>query len=134
MRALVSLLLAVAIVAGIYYFYLRRVQPSGPGSVPTQAISITGVQNDLLVIAQAERIYFAQHGSYASLNELAATGALTVAPSGRDGYTYSVETTPGGFIVTARRTAQPPSSPGGAPSLHYPTITVNENMQIRRID
>ncbi len=126
MRSVVALVLALAIALGIYYVYLKRVQPAGPGSLPTQAISIAGVQNDLLAIAQAERAYFAQNGSYASLSELTSSGALTIPRSGREGFTYSVETTTGGFTVTARYT--------GPPGVHYPTIIVDQTLQIRQQD
>ena len=76
MRSVIALVLALAIAFGLYLLYLKRIQPAGKGSVATQAISITGVQNDMLAIAQAERAYFAQHGSYASLAELTSSGAL----------------------------------------------------------
>lgn len=124
MRSLVGLVLAAAVTVGAYYFFLRRAQPEGPGALPTQAISITGVQNDLLAIAQAERVYFAQNGSYASLAELTSSGALTMPRAGRDGYTYSVEATASGFTATARY----------AGPLKYPTFTIDETMQIRQTD
>lgn len=127
MRSLIALLLALAIAFGIYYFYLKRVQPAGPGNAPTQAISVTGVENDLLAIAQAERVYFTEHGAYGSLDELTASGALTLPRAGRQGYNYSVETTATGFTVTARHS-------GNAPAVRYPTIIVDETLQIRRVD
>ena len=130
MRSIVALILALAIAFGIYYFYLKRVQPAGPGSMHTQAISTTGVQNDLLAIAQAERAYFAQNGSYASLSELTSSGTLTMPRSGRDGYTYSVETTSGGFTVAARYTGQS----GGSSGLRYRTIMVDQTMEVRQQD
>ncbi len=128
MRALISLLIVLALVLGIYYYYVKGVRPGGPGTVPTQAISLTGVQNDLLAIAQAERAYFAQKGSYASLGELTTSGELTMPRAGRDGYTYSVETTPGGFTVTARYTGQTGDSSG----VRYPTLAVDQTMQVRQ--
>ena len=130
MRSVIALVLALAIAFGLYYFYLNRFQPAGKGSVATQAISITGVQNDLLAIAQAERAYFAQNGSYASLAELTTSGALTMPRAGRDGYTYSVETSGNAFTVTARYTGQS----GGSSGLHYPTITVDQTMEVRQQD
>ncbi len=130
MRALVSLVLAVAVALGVYYFYLKRSQPSGVGNLPAQAVTTTGVQNDLLAIAQAERLYFAEKGSYASMSELTASGALSLTRSGRDGYTYSVETTAHGFTVTARYTGLP----GDAPGVHYPKLIVDQTMQIRQSD
>ncbi len=128
MRTLASILITLAIVFGLYFLYFKRLQPGGSGGAPTQAISLTGVQNDLLAIAQAERIYFAQNNSYASLGELTASGTLSLARAGRDGYTYSVETTPEGFAVTAHYTGRP----GDPPGMHYPTITVDQAMQIRQ--
>jgi hypothetical protein len=130
MRALVSLLVTLALALGIYYFYLKRMQPAGPASATTQAISLTGVQNDLIALAQAERGYFAQNGSYASLGELVQSGTLTMPRSGRDGYTYSIETSANGFTVTARYLGEP-GDPAGP---RHPTITVDQNMQFRQPD
>src|SRR5207302_8902301 len=100
MRALICLVIVAAIVLGGYYFYLKHMQPDGAGSNPMEAVSLTGVQNDLLAIAQAERAYLAQTGSYASLEELIRSGSLTMSRSGRDGYTYSVEITAGRVYVS----------------------------------
>src|SRR3970282_1341918 len=102
MRALISFVIALVIAFGIYRLYLTRVQPEGHGTAPTQAITITGVQNDLLAIAKAELIYFAEHGSYASIEDLISRGTLFMAKPGRDGYTYSLETAANSFTVTAR--------------------------------
>ncbi len=129
-RPLIATLLALVIALGIYYLYVKRLQPVGTGSVPMQAISLTGVQNDLLAIAQAERSYFTQHGSYANLGALTADGTLTMPRSGRGGYTYSIETTASGFTALARYSAQP----GDPPGLRYPTITVDQTMQVRQVD
>src|SRR3989442_10939217 len=107
MRALLSLLIVAAFVLGGYYFYLKHMQPDGAGSNPMEAVSLTGVQNDLLAIAQAERAYLAQNGSYASLEELIRSGSLTMSRSGRDGYTYSVEITAGAFPLTVLFNAPP---------------------------
>jgi hypothetical protein len=126
MRALVSLILAALIAGGIYWFYLRQVQPAGPGSAPTQAISLTGVKNDLNAIAQAERTHQAQTGSYASLDELISSGALAMEKRGRDGYTYTVEVSGNTFTATARHS--------GAGGVRWPTLVVDQTMQIRQID
>jgi hypothetical protein len=53
--------------------------------------------------------------------------------SQRDGYTYAVEPSAGGFKATARH-ADPPVSSNGAPALHYPIISVDQSMQIRQSD
>lgn len=99
MRSLGSLvgLLVVALIAGlIYKNYLEKVQ-STSGATPVQTINMVGVKNDLLAIAQAERAYQAEHGAYASLGDLTSSGALTMASSSRDGYTYDVDVSTGGF-------------------------------------
>ena len=126
MRTLISIVIALAIAFAVYRLYLTRVQPAGRGTAPTQAITITGVENDLLAIAQAERLYFAEHGSYASLDELISSGALLTQKPGRGGYTYSVETTGNSFTVTARYS--------GPPGPRYPTLAIDQTMQIRRIE
>ena len=66
---MLGLLFAAVIAMGIYYFYLKQAAPA-PGMVATQAITTTGVEMDLNAIAQAERTYFAQNGSYADLDQL----------------------------------------------------------------
>jgi hypothetical protein len=127
MRALVALILAAAIGVGVYYLYLRPVQPAGPGSAPTRAIRLTGVRNDWSAIAQAERLHLAQQGRYATLEELMSSGALTLQKPGRDGYVYTVETSGAGFTVTARHA-------GGPGGVRGPTLVIDQTMQIRQLD
>jgi hypothetical protein len=95
MRSLGSIigLLVVALIAGLVYkYYLAGSQSNGTGAAtPIQTIDIVGVKSDLLSIAQAERAYMAEHGSYASLDLLTSSGALTMAKTSRDGYTYEVQ-------------------------------------------
>ena len=103
MRALVGLLVVLVIGYFIYRGFITQTLPKEEGgSTPVSSISVTGVKNDLIAIAQAERAYFAEHGSYASMGDLTSSGAMTMTRSGRDGYTYSVDTQPGTFTVTAR--------------------------------
>jgi len=103
MRALVGLLIVLVIGYFVYRgFFMQTLPKEEGGGNPVSAINTTGVKNDLIAIANAERAWFAEHGSYASLSELTSSGAMTMTRSGRDGYSYSVETQPGGFTVTAR--------------------------------
>lgn len=102
MRSIVSLLLAAVIALVAYKVYLSRaVSGTSANGGPTQAIDVTGVKMDLLSIAQAERMYQAEHSSYASMDELVSSGSLSMRKDGRDGYTYDVETAQDGFRVTA---------------------------------
>ncbi|MGH9592800.1 MAG: hypothetical protein ACRD5L_06890, partial [Bryobacteraceae bacterium] len=113
---------------GSYYFYFKTAVPGGAGTLPTQEISITGVEMDLNAIAQAERAYDAQNGTYATLDQLTSSGTLTMTRTSRDGYTYSVEVTPTGFSAIA---TWKPSAPEQV-RLHYPTISVDQTMQMHR--
>jgi hypothetical protein len=127
MRALISLVLVAAIGLGIYYVFLKEAAPN-PNTPVTAAISTTGVQMDLTAIAQAERTYYTQSGSYATFDQLVASGDVTLTRPGRDGYTYAIETSSAGFTVTAQWT--PP--PGTPPNVHMPTYVIDETMQMRR--
>jgi hypothetical protein len=126
---LIGLLLAAAIGIGVYYYYVKQAAPA-PGMAVTQSITTTGVEMDLNAIAQAERTYFAQNGSYADLEQLTSSGALTMARSGRDGYTYSIETSGNGFTASARHSDSPAVS--GVAPLHYPAISIDQNMQMHQ--
>ena len=133
MKGLISLLIVAAISVGGYLFFLKQAAP-GPGMVATQAISLTGVQNDLVAIAQAERMYFTQNGSYADLSTLASSGTMNITRTSRDGYTYSVEPSGNSFTVTARYTAPPPEMPAGVAPPHFPAFTIDQTMEIHRGD
>ena len=125
MRSLIGLLITAVIVVLGYWIYASKMQSSiTPGS-PAQVISTVGVQSDLLSIAEAERTYWAQHGSYVSVDELYSSGALTAQKSGRDGYTYSAETSASGFTVTARCQA------AAAPAC--PSFAIDQTMQVRQV-
>jgi hypothetical protein len=125
MRGLVGLLITVLIVVLGYWYFASRTQSSGVPGTPAEVISTVGVQNDLLSIAQAERIYWAGHSSYASLDELYSSGALAARKSGRAGYTYSAETSSDNFTVTAHcdATATPACT----------SFAVDQSMQVHSI-
>jgi hypothetical protein len=95
---ILGLLVVAAIALLAYKFYFQKMGPDG-ATTPMQTIDVVGVKNDLLAIAQAERLYQAQHGNYASLDELNSSGAMSVTKTSRDGYTYEVQTTATDFHV-----------------------------------
>ena len=99
--SIVGLLIVAAISALIYKFYFT--QGSQPAEIrnPVQTIDVVGVKNDLLGIAQAERMYQAEHNSYGSLDDLVSGGAMTLKRTGRDGYTYEAETSADSFRIIA---------------------------------
>ncbi len=106
MKSLVGLLIVAALSAVVYKLYLSNAIPTET-KTPQQTISVTGVKNDLLAIAQAERAYQAEHGFYASLSELESSGSMAMKKTGRDGYTYEVQTSPGNFQAIARCSPTP---------------------------
>ena len=119
-----SLVFVVAIGLLIYRSYF-----TGPGGVATRgtdnpraAIDITGVQSDLLAMAQAERAFHALNGRYAPLEELQSSGNLLIDPArGRQGYGYSSSVTDTRFTVTATYSG---------PATGMPTLSIDQTMQI----
>lgn len=133
MKSMVGLLITAALGLGIYMYTLKQAAPA-PGMVVTQNISIVGVKNDLISIAQAERMYYAENGSYADLATLNSTGAMSMMRSSRDGYTYSVETSGSTFTVTATYTPPPLDNPGHVTPPHFPTYTIDQTMEVHQGD
>jgi hypothetical protein len=95
-------LLAVALIAGLTYKYYFTQGQSAGVTTPRQTIDTVGVKNDLVSIGQAERLYQAEHASYASLDDLVSSGAMSMKKTGRGGYIYEVETSTDSFRVTAQ--------------------------------
>ncbi len=119
-------LLGVVLALGVGFFIFKTQMSTGPtGAPPRETIDVTGVESDLLGIAQAERVYLASHGSYASLEELQQDGSLTFSGANRRGYAYSVEVDDGRhFKVTAA-----PSDPA---KKDWPTLSIDDTMQVVR--
>jgi type IV minor pilin ComP (DNA uptake receptor) len=132
MKSMVGLIISAAIGLGIYMYTLKQASP-GPGMVVTQNISIVGVKNDLISIAQAERMYYAENSTYADLATLNSTGAMSTMRSGRDGYTYTVDTSGSGFTVTATYTP-PIAAPAGVTPPHFPTYSIDQTMEVHQED
>lgn len=129
MRALVAILVACALLFGVYEYYFKKMPVTDEGTAPTQAISLTGVRGDLLQIAQAERGYIAQNGHCASLDELISSNSLSMSRPERDGYSYSLACSGGDFSVTARHAPAPAGSP-----IRYPTLALDQSMEVREVN
>lgn len=129
MRALVGILVACALLFGVYYFYFKKMPVTDEGTATTQAISLTGVRGDLLQIAQAEGGYIAQNGHCTSLDELISSNSLAMSRPERDGYTYSIECSGGDFSVTARHAPAAAGSP-----IRYPNLAIDQTMQFREVN
>jgi hypothetical protein len=100
MRSLVGLILTLLIVFGTYKLFFAQLQSTG-SAAPARTVDVAGVKNDLVSIAQSERIYQAEHSAYGSLDQLTSSGAMSMAKTGRDGYTYDVDASATSFRVVA---------------------------------
>jgi hypothetical protein len=124
MRSLLGLVFALLIVFGAYKLFFAELQSTG-SAAPARAIDVVGVKNDLVAIAQAERLYQAEHGSPATLDQLSSSGALATAKTGRNGYTYDAAASGNSFRVVAH-----------CPSVANPGCTsyaIDETMDVRSI-
>jgi len=128
MRALAMVLVAAAILYGVYEVYLKKMPTTDAGTAPTQAISLTGVRSDLLQIAQAERSNVALNGKCASIDELISSGAITMNKRERDGYTYQVNCTSSDFQVIAEHPAAPQGS-----GIRFPKLAIDSTMQVQEM-
>jgi hypothetical protein len=129
----VGLLVTAAVGLGIYSYTLKQAAPA-PGMTVTQNINLTGVKMDLVSIAQAERLYFTQNGSYTDLQTLSSSGTMNIARTERDGYAYSAQASGDSFTVTATYTAPPMSNPANVTPPHFPTFTIDQSMEVHQID
>ena len=113
----------VVIVAAIGgYLYLKQTQALTPdGTTAMTMIDVTGVRNDLLAMANAERRYWAINGKYASIGELRANGD-TFIPK-RENFTYSAEINDRGFRIIAAYSGPDPKAPK--------RISVDETMAVK---
>ncbi len=123
MRAIISLVVTLGLAMFMYVIYLRTAAPT-PGSTPQQVISTTAVEMKLMNVAQAERTYFVQNYSYATLDQLSSSGTYSLPLPDRDGYDYAVDTSSSGFTVTATHPA--------VTGLSFPTLSIDQSMQVHR--
>ena len=122
---IVGLLVVALIVAMTYKYYFLQGSSAGV-TTPRQTIDVVGVKNDLVAIGQAERVYQAQHDSYASLDDLVSSGAMSMKKTGRDGYTYDAEASTDSFRVTAH-----------CPTDTVPSCvsyTIDQTMEVHQVD
>jgi hypothetical protein len=119
----VGTVVTLAIGMYIYSLQVKTLTPGAGGGNSEDVVTITGVKNDLIGIANAERGYLATEGKYASLDELKAGNYISIRAE-RPPYVYEVETTSGSFRATATRTTK------GAPA----QLWITETMQVEASD
>jgi|SRR6185295_9471202 len=116
--ALIGLLVVLAVGGYFYKDQLEQVMPGGVA--PTTGISVTGVRNDLLAMANSEKRYLISHPKYATIEELRADGDIHV-PT-RPDFKYSIEADDSHFVITATYTGTDPRAPKH--------LTVDETLSI----
>ncbi len=119
-RAFGFILLVIVVAMGGYLYTRQAKSVISVGSNPQTTVEVTGVRNDLLAIANAERRYFASNGKYLSLDELRTGGDIAI-PT-RPNYSYSAQTTESTFKIIAVYSGPDAKAPK--------RITVDETMAI----
>jgi hypothetical protein len=119
----VGTIVTMAIGMYIYSQQVKTLTPGAGNGNPEEFATITGVKNDLIGIANAERGSLASEGKYASMDELISGHYLTV-KSERPPYIYDIEATASSFKATATRTTK------GAPA----QLWITETMQVEASD
>jgi hypothetical protein len=123
MKPMMGILGLVIVLAIAYHYYAIPFDVSGGGRPPAQQIDVIGVQGDLISLAQAERIYFAANGSYATLEQLQQGGNLRFQGSSHRGYLFAIEIDGSKhFRITAK-----PADPSKA---DWPSLAIDETQQI----
>jgi hypothetical protein len=123
MRAAASVL-GLLIVVAIVWFIIKAQYGQGPAAMkpPAETIDVVGVKSDLLSIAQAERVYLASHGSYASIDDLQQDGSISFNGTNRRGYNYTADIDGGQHFKITAAPVDPAKS-------DWPTISIDESMQ-----
>ena len=107
-----------------YYMYRPSLEPSpGEKVSPVQQVDVTGVEADLLSIAQAERLYLTSRSTYGTLEELQQDGSLNLSGRERRGFKYTVEIDG----ASRFRIIAGPADPAKA---EWPTLSIDETMTI----
>lgn len=114
--------LVVALGGGYVVYQTYMTQRNLVQTPPLQQIDVVGIRNDLLAIGQAERQYLATHATYATLEQLQQEGLLTFGAE-RRGYIFKV-------AVDGSRGFTGMATPSDANKIGWPTLAINETMQI----
>src|SRR5258707_10590924 len=92
----VGTIVTMAIGMYIYSLQIKTLTPGAGSGNSEEVATITGVKNDLIGIANAERGYLASQGKYASLDELISVSYISI-KSERPPYIYDIETASSSF-------------------------------------
>ena len=118
-------MVGLLVVLGIgYAIYTSQIQHLSNDKPLKLEIDLVGIKADLLSLAQAERLYLASNGTYATLEQLRRSNMMNSFPAGnRSGYKYTIE-------VEGAEHFQITASPTGSSQPDFPTLSIDESMQI----
>jgi len=117
-------MVGLLVVLGIgYAIYTSQIQHLSNDKPLKQGIDLVGIKADLLSLAQAERLYLASNGTYATLEQLRRSNMMNTFPAeNRSGYKYTIEVEGADhFQITA--------SPTDSSQPDLPTLSIDESMQ-----
>jgi hypothetical protein len=111
----------IVLCAGFFVYQRSAADVSEESGSPLQRIDTAAISQRLRAIASTQRQYQAQHGKYATLEELESAQLL---PGGTEmrGYTFSATVSRSGFTITA--------TPTDADKADWPTLEITEAMQV----
>ena len=124
MRATLGLV-GLLITLGIGYFiYSIQIQGVTNDNPLVQQTNLTAIRRDLLSLGQAERLYLAANGSYATIKQLQHFKMMNAFPEGTAfGYEYIAEVDGAAhFLITAK--------PLDSSRADLPTLSIDETMEI----
>ncbi|MGZ4788622.1 MAG: hypothetical protein ACXVZX_08875 [Terriglobales bacterium] len=117
--------LLIVLGVGFYIYKQQIVSTSAPGgstSNPRATIDVTGVRNDLIAIASAERRRYASDGKYVDIGDLISNGDISMQSPSRGPFSYSSSVTDSGFTITATYSGNDPGAPR--------RMSIDQTMQI----
>ncbi len=121
---LLGLVIALGIGAYIYTHSAKSAADAAGGAgSPKIAIDVTGVKNDLIAFANAEKQEYALTGKYASLDDLRSKG-VAIPADHRGPFTYSADIGDTDFKITATYSGDP--IPGAAR-----VLWIDQTMQVK---
>ena len=99
------------------FIYSRQIQATSSPEAqqaaanPRVTVDVMGVKNDLVNIANAERRRFAMEGKYVPLNDLIASGDISMDTPKRGDFSYSSYVSEEGFRISATYSGSDPAAP-----------------------
>jgi len=110
-----------------YVVYSRSLTTSGGTQAPPQQqIDVVDIRANLLTIGQAERIYLAANGTYATLDQLQQQGPPAI-PTENRGYVFTI-------AVDGARSFKVTATPTDPNKAGWPILEIDEGMTVTTVD